>query len=147
MTHGGRARAAAALAAAGLGLGGCGEDRSTAVSTETTSPPTRAAAPPRSAEPPAAQARVSETEYRLEPARIRADRPTAIDVTVRNAGHATHALAVDGPSGRAETRRIAPGERVVLHVELDRPGRYRWYCPVGDHDRRGMRGSILVARP
>ena len=31
-----------------------------------------------------------------------------------------------------------------LKVDLDKPGRYVWYCPVGDHRERGMKGTITV---
>jgi plastocyanin len=143
----GRAPVAAVLAVAGLALAACGEDRSASVSTETEAPPTTAAAPSPAPEPPAAKVTVAESDYRLEPARIRVDRPTDLEVTVKNTGAERHALVVEGPSGRAATERLAPGDETVLRVELDRPGRYRWYCPVADHDRRGMRGSIRVSRP
>jgi plastocyanin len=90
--------------------------------------------------------RLRETEYRLDPAQIRVDRPATLEIRVRNAGERRHALAVEGPSVTARTRVVGPGGSEVLRVELARPGRYRWYCPVDGHARRGMAGSIAVAR-
>ena len=141
------ARAAVTLAAA-LALGGCGEDRSESTSTETTpSPAAPAQPPPVPQEPPPATVRLSETEYRLDPAQIQVDRPATLEITVRNVGEERHALAVAGRSLDARTRILAPGTSQVLRVELKRPGRYRWWCPVDGHARRGMRGGISVARP
>jgi uncharacterized cupredoxin-like copper-binding protein len=90
---------------------------------------------------------VGEDEYRLDPARIRVDRPATLAITARNRGRRQHALAVVTPAGEVRTRPIAPGASAVLRAELDEPGRYRWFCPVDGHARRGMRGSISVAKP
>ena len=143
-----RPSGAAALAIAALTLGACGEDRSASVSTETDPPPLpRPAAPALPAEAPPAKVTVTLDEYRLEPARIRVDRPAKLAITVRNRGARRHALAVEAPAGEGRTRVLAPRERATLTVDLDQPGRYRWYCPLDGHAKRGMRGSIEVAKP
>lgn len=146
MTAARPARAAALLAAA-LALGGCGEDRSELTSTETTAAPVAPEQPPPApAEAPPAKVTVGESEYRIDPARIRVDRPATLEIKVRNTGAERHALDIeDGHSG-ARTRTLDPGESQVLRVKLDKPGRYRWHCPVDGHAKRGMRGSISVAR-
>lgn len=142
-----RAAGAAALLAAALAAGGCGEDRSESTATETTpSPEAPAPAPRLPAGPPPATVRLSETEYRLDPAHIRVDRPATLVIRARNAGERPHALAVEGRSVEARMRTLAPGESEQLRVELAKPGRYRWWCPVDGHARRGMRGSVTVAR-
>ena len=145
MTQG---RAAAALAAAALALAGCGEDRGGATSTDTTAAPVRPppAPPPVAVEPPAAEVELTETEYRLDPAKIRVDRPATLAIEVRNRGRGRHALRVEDGGTGARTRTLEPGAREVLRVELSKPGRYRWWCPVDGHAKRGMRGSIAVAR-
>ena len=141
-----RPAGAAALAVAALALGGCGEDRSESASTETTAPPVATEPRPLTPEAPPARVRVRESEYRIDPGEIRVDRPATLDIRVRNTGSERHALAVEAPGGEARTRVLAPDEAEALRVELDRPGRYRWYCPVDGHARRGMRGTIAVAR-
>ena len=142
-----RAAGAAALLTAALAAGGCGEDRSEATSTTTTpAPAAPAPALPAPAEPPPASVRLSETEYELDPAHIRVDRPATLVIRTRNAGREPHALAVAGRSVDARTRTLAPGQSEALRVELAKPGRYRWWCPVDGHARRGMRGTITVAR-
>ena len=141
-----RSARAAALASAALVLGGCGEDRGGATSTDTTAAPARPAEQPAPREPPAARVRVRESEYRLDPARIRVDRPATLAIVVRNAGDEPHALAVDDGAAGARTRTLEPGDSQVLRVELAKPGRYAWRCPLDGHARKGMRGSIAVAR-
>jgi plastocyanin len=141
------ARGAAALVAAALALAGCGEDRGGATSTDTTAAPAPAPAQPEAPpEPPVAEVRLTESDYRLDPAQIRVDRPATLEIEVRNRGERRHALSVEDGGSGARTRTLDPGESQVLRVELAEPGRYRWYCPVDGHARRGMRGSIAVAR-
>ncbi len=142
-----RSVGAAALLAAAVAAGACGEDRTGFTSTETEPAPAAPAPVPRGpAGPPPASVRLIETEYRLDPAHIRVDRPAKLVIRTRNDGTRPHALAVAGRSVDARTRTLAPGETESLTVELPRPGRYRWWCPVDGHDRRGMRGTITVAR-
>jgi plastocyanin len=137
---------AAALIAAALALGGCGEDRGEATVTETTAAPARPEGPEPPPEPPAAEVDVRESEYRIDPAQIRVDRPATLAISVRNVGDERHALSVEDGQTGARTRTLDPGESQVLRVELKKPGRYRWHCPVDGHAKRGMRGSITVAR-
>ena len=82
----GRRRTAAAWAAAGLAvvtLGACGEDRGASVSTQTEPPPPRRARPGPDLPPPAAKVGVAESDYRLDPARIRVDRPATLEIEIR----------------------------------------------------------------
>ncbi|MEA2473821.1 MAG: hypothetical protein QOE06_1736 [Thermoleophilaceae bacterium] len=143
MTHV-SATGAAALTAAALALGGCGEDRSASTITETAPSAARRPAPAR--EPAPARVKLSETEYRLDPVAIRVDRPATLEIHVHNAGSRGHALAVEASAGERRTRVLGPGAAETLRVRLDSPGRYRWYCPVEGHAKRGMRGTIAVAR-
>ena len=140
-------RAAALALGAALTLGACGEDRGESTVTQTDPlPPQPAAEPPPQPEAPPAKVGVTETEYRLDPARIRVDRPATLAITTRNRGRRAHALVVVTPAGQVRTRTLDPGASATLTADLGEPGRYRWFCPVGDHARRGMRGTISVAK-
>ena len=88
---------------------------------------------------------VTETEFEIDPANPRIDRPGTVTFRVRNAGRVPHALEVEGPTGEVETDVIDAGASATLRVDLSRPGTYEWYCPVGDHESRGMKGEITVA--
>jgi PQQ system protein len=133
--------AAAGLTAAALAAAGCGEDRGGADSTNTVQRPE--ARPPL----PAATFAIAEKEYRLSPTGARLDRPANVEIHVSNEGRRMHALAVRAPGGLRSTTPLAPGANAVVTVALDRPGRYVWFCPLGDHESRGMRGAIVVKPP
>ncbi len=65
--------------------------------------------------------------------------PDAIGVALR------HDAGQELGRGAWRFRRLMPFSW-RQHVDARFEG-YRWYCPVADHDRRGMRGTIQVARP
>lgn len=130
----------ALIAAVSLTAGGCGEKRGAA--TRTVLEP---AGPPQTIDPRAvAVASVSLLDYVLEAKRSRVPRAGLIAFEATNDGTVRHALAVDAPAGRVRTRTMRPGERATFSVRLP-PGRYKWYCPVADHEQRGMVGRLRVA--
>jgi uncharacterized cupredoxin-like copper-binding protein len=127
-------------AVASLTGAGCGEQRGDA--TRTLPEPLQPAA---STDVRAvATAEVSLVDYRLDVADPRVPRAGLIAFAATNDGLVRHALAVDGPAGQVRTAALAPGERATLTVQLP-PGTYKWYCPIGDHQRRGMVGRVRVA--
>jgi plastocyanin len=88
---------------------------------------------------------VSETEYRLDPSNPTVQ-PGTVTFEVTNDGGVDHNLEVEGPGGEQELEQdIGPRESGTLTVDLSTPGRYEFYCPVGDHRDRGMEGEITVA--
>jgi len=87
---------------------------------------------------------VEETEYKIDPSDPRVAGTGTVAFEVTNAGKTGHALGVEGSDGEVETEEIAPGDTATLTADLSKPGRYSWYCPVADHEQRGMTGSILV---
>jgi plastocyanin len=86
---------------------------------------------------------VSLVEFRL-PRNVRVPRGGLIAFEATNDGQSLHALAVIGPAGQARTQTLRPGERTTVEVRLP-PGTYKWYCPVDDHEHRGMVGRVRVA--
>ena len=143
---------AAVVALAVLSLAACGEDRegsveesgtgTTATGASTTGTSTTPAKPSGAV---VARVKVRETEFELDPRNPRIAKAGVVQFDVTNAGQAPHALEVEGPHGEVETDTIEPGRTATLRADLSEPGRYVWYCPVGDHERRGMRGRITVA--
>jgi uncharacterized cupredoxin-like copper-binding protein len=79
----------------------------------------------------------------LDPAEITLDRPGTYLFRASNSGEAEHALEIEGEGIEEETEDIQPGESTLLEVNLD-PGIYKLYCPVGDHEERGMVGTVTV---
>lgn len=133
-----------------LALAGCGEDREGSVeerggsatgttgTTGTTTTPTPGGAS-------VAEVDVKETDFELDPKNPRIAKAGVVTFHVENAGKAPHALEVEGPKGEVETETLQPGDSATLKADLSKAGTYKWYCPVGDHEQRGMVGRVRVA--
>jgi plastocyanin len=130
------------LAIAAALLGGCGERREAGGTVRTS--PVPVAAPIPTTAPAVATIDVSLVDYRLEPASPHVARHGVIAFVATNDGQQRHALAVDGPTGELRTVALRPGERTTIALRLA-PGTYKWYCPIADHERRGMVGLVRVA--
>jgi plastocyanin len=135
--------AAAALAAlATLAATGCGEDRP--ANGRVTTTPTPLGTTTASAGKAVESLDVSLSEYRLDPDNPRVARAGLVAFVATDDGEARHALRVDGPTGEVTTPTLRPGEQATITVRLP-PGTYKWYCPIADHERRGMSGRVRVA--
>jgi plastocyanin len=75
-------------------------------------------------------------------------RPGTVRLNVRNLGEDPHDLAVRDSRGRVLARMpaLVPGSRATLRVRLRKAGTYRLVCTLGDHEARGMRARLRVAR-
>ncbi len=146
----------ACLAAAALALAACGDDdergtveqsggSTSTTGAETTGTPTTTSGSEQPTGDPVATIEVEETEYELNPANPGVESAGLVKFEVTNAGKIGHALEVEGPDGEVETEEIAPGDTAMIEADLNKPGSYRWYCPIGDHADQGMDGQILVA--
>lgn len=62
-----------------------------------------------------------------------------------NRGEDVHDLQIRGPAGHG-SRVIPAGGRGELRVRLTRPGLYRVFCTLPDHERLGMRAVLRVTR-
>jgi hypothetical protein len=129
-----------AAAAASLAGAGCGEQRGNATRTV----PAPLGPAPRVDARVVATAEVSLVDYALDVRDPRVPRAGLIAFAATNDGLVRHALAVDGPAGTARTPALRLGERAVFTARLP-PGTYKWYCPLADHEARGMAGRVRVA--
>jgi plastocyanin len=87
---------------------------------------------------------VSETEYKLDPSdpSVKAG---SVTFNVNNDGAVTHNLEVEGPNGEQTLDSdLAPGDSGKLTVDLSKPGKYEFYCPIDSHKDMGMEGEITV---
>ncbi len=97
--------------------------------------------------PPTTIIDVRETEMKIEPKNVTIDKPGVVEFRVENAGNVVHALELEGPTGEVETDQIPSKRSATLTANLNRPGKYKWYCPVGDHEAQGMTGTVTVRGP
>lgn len=134
--------AVAAAATLALVLAGCGESRGIGARQRTT--PTPLSTPTTALGAAVASVDVSLTEYRLSPANPRVAHAGVIEFAATNDGETRHELRVDGPTGEVSTPVLDPGQHATIRVKLP-PGTYRWYCPIADHEQRGMVGRVRVA--
>jgi uncharacterized cupredoxin-like copper-binding protein len=124
--------ATAALALA-IALAGCGGDDD---GSQESSPPSSTAAE---------RVDVTETDFKLDPANPTIDKPGDVAFRVSNDGAVEHSLEVEGPNGESELEQsLKPGDSGTLEVKLDKPGKYEWYCPIGNHRQLGMEGEVTV---
>jgi uncharacterized cupredoxin-like copper-binding protein len=137
--------ALAALATGALAVAGCGGDDEEEGASGGAAPQTTARQTATSGKPASGVVRLSETEFEITPAEPSVAKPGTVSFVVSNDGQAVHALEVVGPEGEVETDEIAPGGSARLKVKLSKAGTYEMYCPVGDHQRRGMTGEVKVA--
>ena len=73
-------------------------------------------------------------------------RAGSVTVTLDNpsGNQMPHAIEIEGNGVEEETETIQPGGRASVTVDL-RPGRYEFYCPVGNHRQAGMEGTLTVS--
>ncbi len=124
-------------------VAGCGEQRQAGGTVRTTPVPVTAPAATVAVPAAAAKVEVSLEDYRLVPGAPRVARPGVVAFVATNDGQSRHALAVDGPTGERRSVSLRPGERSAIALRLPR-GTYKWYCPIADHERRGMAGLVRV---
>jgi plastocyanin len=55
-----------------------------------------------------------------------------------------HQLVIDGPDPDYWSFDEEPAGSVTRHTVRLRPGSYVFLCPIGDHEARGMRATLLV---
>lgn len=131
--------AVATAAAVSLAAAGCGEERG-----DTRTAPQPIGPLPELDSRVVATAEVSLVDYALDVSDPRVPKAGLIAFAATNDGQVRHALAVDGPAGTVRTKALELGELGVLTVRLP-PGTYKWYCPLADHEQRGMVGRVRVA--
>ncbi len=141
----------AAAAAALVLLAGCGDDDDDATASpsqgdQPLSTPAATSTPDSSAAPSSAGKKaaiaVDESEYMITmDTTFTAGTYT---FTVTNGGKFPHALQIDGPGIEDEgTGNIEPGKDGSVTVTLQK-GTYHFYCPVGDHESKGMELEVTV---
>jgi uncharacterized cupredoxin-like copper-binding protein len=88
---------------------------------------------------------VSLTDFKIAPANPKISKPGKVEFKVKNDGGTIHSLEVEGPGEESKlASNLNPGQTGTLSVDLSKPGKYEWYCPIDDHKKFGMKGEITV---
>jgi hypothetical protein len=103
--------------------------------------------PPLAATAPPARVLVFADEFRFAFSR-RAFPAGRLRLQLKNIGEDDHDLRIVGPKGvvRAESGVVASEQLGEIRVRLPR-GRYTFYCTLGDHAQKGMKGAFTVLPP
>lgn len=140
-----------------VAVASCGRDESVYTTTATTdtittSPDTadarfdpqaaRATAPPDTVALIQKDVQVTLVDYSIEmPAALS---PGQVTFNITNTGTREHSFEVEGEGiEKALDRPLKPGQSAKLVVDL-RAGTYKVYCPVADHEQRGMTRPLVV---
>jgi uncharacterized cupredoxin-like copper-binding protein len=129
---------AVAVAVPIAGCGGGGDDNSTSAETAGAAPTTGSAAGG------GQTVDMTAADYKFDPS----DQTVKSgDVTFKltNDGQTTHSLEIEDVNGQDKELEgdVSPGQSGTLEVNLP-PGKYEFYCPVGNHKEMGMEGEITV---
>jgi plastocyanin len=97
--------------------------------------------------PPATAVGIGEREFSIAIYRPRV-KPGRVKLNVRNLGEDVHDLVVRRAGRRVGglATVVKPGATATLRLTLRRTGRYTLVCTVADHEARGMRATLRVAR-
>lgn len=93
--------------------------------------------------PPSERVEIEATSYAYTPAEVVVG-PGTVRFVVHNASDIIHGFEVEGHGIEEEIGEIVPGGTDSLTVRLEEPGTYEIYCPVDDHEQRGMTGTLTV---
>jgi len=90
--------------------------------------------------------KVHVVDYAFHPSVIRVGAGRPVQVQLRNGGTHPHNIVFDLPTVDPKiARSVAPGHSgMVTFRAPNRKGTYRFYCPIGDHAKRGMVGQLIV---
>lgn len=85
---------------------------------------------------------ISLNEFSFTPSSIQIKEGENIILVVQNTGQFPHDLVIEGLA--LNTPLLSPGESAVLNFGVPVTGSYTFYCSVGDHQSRGMEGTLEV---
>lgn len=134
-----------ALTVLALALAACGDDESEPSSGEAQGTTEQSTAKPSGGEVLDVDAvENGPGQFAFDPKALNA-KAGSVTVHMRNpqGNEAPHAIEVEGKGVEEEGDTVTAGGTSTVTVELE-PGKYVFYCPVGDHRAQGMEGTLTV---
>ena len=133
----------AVLAVGALAVAGCGSDNKSDNSSNSGSSSGTKSTPSTSGGGGGSTVKLSASEFKFNPSSPSVKKGTTT-FTITNDGQTTHALEVEGPGGEKKTGSVQPGQSKTIKVDLNKAGKYEFYCPVDSHKQQGMKGEVTV---
>lgn len=81
------------------------------------------------------------SNFMFDPATITVNRGDKVKITFKNSG-GMHDWRID--EFGVATKKIKTGEEEVLEFTADKVGTFEYYCSVGEHRMKGMKGTLTV---
>ncbi len=92
--------------------------------------------------------KITETEFKLNPATITVPANTPVQVTLTNAGTVPHNLTFALPARNIRqqlfSQNLNPGETKTATYTFPAAGQWQMFCPVDAHAQSGMTGTVMV---
>ena len=130
----------AILAVGALALAGCGSDNNDNSSNNSGGGSSSTKSTPSTS---AGAVTLAASEFKFSPSNPKVKKGT-VSFTIKNDGQTTHALEVEGPGEESKTGNVQPGQSKTIKVNLNKDGKYEFYCPVDGHKQQGMKGEVTV---
>ena len=111
---------------------------------ETEAPPTTAAGGQETEDTggPPSTFGIVEKDFKLVPNDVTV-KAGAVTFVLKNEGRYTHDFRVNGQGIDKKAPRIGAGHTYEFHIDL-KPGTYQISCPISNHAKRGMTGTLTV---
>ncbi len=84
---------------------------------------------------------VSGQPFSFSPASITVKKGDTVRITFKNTD-GTHSWGIDAYDIR--TRELGTGEQQTIEFVADKAGSFEYYCSVGTHHEKGMKGTLVV---
>lgn len=81
------------------------------------------------------------SSYLFDPSTITVNHGDKVKITFKNSG-GMHDWRIDELG--VATKKIKAGEEEVLEFTADKAGTFEYYCSVGEHRAKGMKGTLIV---
>ena len=91
---------------------------------------------------PEALIRISLKDFKLVPKRLLGKAGT-VTFHLVNEGRYTHDFRVEGEGVNEKAPKVGQGREREWSIDL-KPGTYRISCPISNHNKRGMTGTLVV---
>ena len=85
---------------------------------------------------------VEGTDYSFSPSTINLTRDKEVTITFKNMGKLPHNLVISDLGVSTDT--IIPGKETTVTFVPEEAGTFEFICSIGNHEEKGMKGTVVV---